>query len=174
MKKRKTFIAMALIIAVLVLGVGYAAINNINLNINGTANITANADFDVAFDTSHTPSVVNASASYTNATNATVTVDLDSEKTTATAILKVDNNSTELSANLVATVGEVDVDLEKYAEITTELCSDAACGTALTGVVTKETSAYVKVTANLKKNPAQDVKNKTFSVSLVASPVDAN
>ena len=131
-------------------------------------------DFVVEFDTGHTPSVTNASAAYTNATNATVTVNLDSTKTTATAILKVDNKSSELSANLVATVDEVDADLEKYAEITTELCSDAACGTALTGAVTKGTSAYVKVTANLKKNPAQDVTNKTFSVSLVASPVDAN
>ena len=45
MKKRKTFIAMALVIAVLVLGVGYAAISNITLNVNGTANVTANADF---------------------------------------------------------------------------------------------------------------------------------
>ena len=34
MKKRKTFIAMALVIAVLVLGVGYAAISNINLTVN--------------------------------------------------------------------------------------------------------------------------------------------
>lgn len=174
MKKRKTFIAMALIIAVLVLGVGYAAITNVNLNINGTANITANADFKVEFDTKHAPSVGNASASYTDVTNATVTVNLDSKNTTATAILKVDNNSSELSANLVATVENVDADLTKYATITTKLCSDATCDTTLSGVVTKGTSAYVMVTANLIKNPAQDVTNKTFSVKLVASPVDAN
>lgn len=174
MKKRKTFIAMALIIAVLVLGVGYAAITNVNLDINGTANITANADFVVKFDTGHTPSVTNASANYTGDTNATVTVNLDSTNKVATAILKIDNNSSELSANLEATVGNVDADLAKYATITTELCSDATCDTTLSGVVTKGTSAYVKVTANLIKNPAQDVKDKTFSVSLVASPVDAN
>lgn len=174
MKKRKTFIAMALIIAVLVLGVGYAAITNVNLNINGTANITANADFVVEFDTSHEPSVVNATAAYTDATNATVTVDLDSLNKTATAILKVDNNSSELSANLEATVGNVDEDLAKYTRITTRLCSDATCDTILSGVVTKDKSAYVKVTVNLIKSPAQDVKDKTFSVSLVASPVDAN
>ena len=54
MKKKRTFTVMAIIIAVLVLGIGYAAIADIPLNITGSANIVADSDFSVEFDTTHT------------------------------------------------------------------------------------------------------------------------
>ena len=174
MKKRKTFIAMALIIAVLLLGVGYAAITNIVLTINGTANITANADFDVTFDVDHTVTGTNATGSYTNETTATMTVNLDSTNTEATAVYKVHNESEELSATLTATVKNVDADLDKYTDITTKLYTDEACTQALAAPIKKDEVAYVKVTATLTSNPAQDVLNKSFTVEITAEPADAN
>lgn len=52
MKKRKTFLGLVLVIAVLVLGVGYAALANIEFAINGTATATSNSDnFVVTWDT---------------------------------------------------------------------------------------------------------------------------
>ena len=54
MKKKRTFTIMGILIAVLVLGIGYAAIADIPLLITGTANIVADSDFSVVFDTTHT------------------------------------------------------------------------------------------------------------------------
>ena len=48
MKKKKTFMGMAIIIAILVLGVGYAAVEGVDLFVTGTANIKANAVFPIA------------------------------------------------------------------------------------------------------------------------------
>lgn len=50
MKKRKTFIGLAIFVAVLALGIGYAAVTGVTLNINGKANVSANADFLVKFN----------------------------------------------------------------------------------------------------------------------------
>ena len=175
MKKRKTFIAMALVIAVLVLGVGYAAISNITLNVNGTANVTANADFNVEFDTDHTVDVeTGAAGAYTNTTTATMTVNLDSNTKTTSAIYKIDNTSSELSANLTAKVTNDDEGLNKYVAITSQLYSDADCTAELTGPIAKGTSAYLKVTASITNNPSKDVADKKFTVTITAEPADAN
>lgn len=177
MKKRKTFIGMAIVLAILILGVGYAAINNVNLVVNGTANVTANADFNVEFDQDHTVVVTGgttgAAGAYTGALTATMTVNLDSANTEQTAVYKIDNNSTELSATLDAAVTNDDTTLNKYVTITSQLCSDADCTTTLNGAVAKGTSAYLKVTATLVNNPSQDVTNKQFTVTVSATPADA-
>lgn len=176
MKKRKTFLGMILVIAILVLGVGYAAISDITLNINGTANVTANADFTVEFDNDHTVVVeTGATGGYTNTTTATMTVALDSKTTTSTsAIYKIDNNSQELNATLSAEVTNDDTDLNSYVTIEKMLCEDAACTTPLTASIAPDASAYLKVTASLTKAPAQDVVNKSFAVTITATPADTN
>ena len=175
MKKRKTFVAMALIIAVLILGVGYAAITNIVLTINGTANVTANADFDVSFDMDHTVNTTsNATGAYNAEDTAEVTVNLDSNTTEAYAIFKVHNESDELSAELTAEVVNVDADLDKYANISVALFSDESCTSALANPIVAGGEAYVKVVAELEKNPAQDVLGKSFTVTITAEPKDAN
>ena len=156
MRKRKTFIVMIIFLAVLVLGVGYAAISNITLNLNGTANIKANADFSVVYDTTHTvgkstndtvawaennnqPVVAGA---YTNTTTATMTVYLDSSHSSAYAIYKVDNNSSELGATLAANVTQVSGNNAQYFDsITAAYYTDANCTTALSGKLAHGQSA---------------------------------
>ena len=178
MKKRKTFIGMALVLAILILGVGYAAISNINLNITGTANVNANADFKVEFDKNHLIVIeggtTEAAAAYTDTLSATMTVSLDSATKTQSATYKIDNKSSELSATLNAVVTNEDTTLNKYVSVTTQLCADEACTTTLTGKVAKDTSAYLKVTATLVNNPAQNVTDKEFTVTVTATPADAN
>lgn len=68
MKKRKTLLTVALLAAVLVLGVGYAAVTGGILEILGTARAAGNADaYKVAFDSSVDP-VYSFSADHVNAT----------------------------------------------------------------------------------------------------------
>lgn len=178
MKKRKTFMGMALVLAILILGVGYAAINTVNLTINGTANVTANADFHVVFDRNDeievTGGTTGAGATYEEDLKATMTVSLDSTNKTQSAIYKIDNKSSELSATLEANVENNDTALNKYVKIETQLYTDAGCTQALNGPVAKAESAYLKVTATLINNPAQDVLGKTFTVTVTANPADAN
>jgi hypothetical protein len=117
MRKRKTFIGMFIIIAILILGVGYAAINGIELFVNGTANVKANADFTVEYDTEHTVAlsttekvewtsgdVAVVSGEYTDSTSATMTVYLDSTHRNASAVYKIVNKSQELKATVDANV----------------------------------------------------------------------
>ena len=140
MRKRKTFIAMGIFIAMLVLGVGYAAVNNLELKLNGTANVTANAEFRVEFDTNHevvlTPvagtTVKNpsgddvdvVSGSYTNGSTAIMTVNLDANTRTASAVYKIVNYSPDLKANLTAEVTADFNDSDDYLTVTKELYKD--------------------------------------------------
>lgn len=175
MKKRKTFISMALIIAILILGVGYAAISNINLSVNGTANVTANADFQVSFDNnSSVTSTEGSTGAYTSATVATMTINLDSNLTETSSIYKIDNKSSELSATLTADVTNDDATLNKYVTVTSKLYADQDCTIELTNAIENNTSAYLKVSAKLQNNPAQDITDKNFTVTITASPADAN
>ena len=186
MKKKRTFTVMAIIIAVLVLGIGYAAIADIPLNITGSANIVADSDFSVEFDTAHTvlvdPSsgtvtLNNAShpivaGTYSDKDDATMTVYLDKDHTSGSACYKIDNKSTSLNATITPTVTQISSPNNAYfGTITTALYSDAACSTALTGSVAHGSSAYLKVTVPKgASEPAQDVTGASFSVSIAASP----
>ena len=189
MKKRKTFLGMAIFIAILVLGVGYAAVSNITLNLTGTGNIKANADFSVVYDTSH---IVGKSTSdtvewtsgnnnpvvagaYTNTTNATMTVYLDANHTSAYAIYKVDNNSSELGATLAASVTQISgTNATYFDDVTAVYYTDASCTTPLgNNVLAHGQSAYLKVTVSLKKSPVSDISGATYSVTTTATPQEA-
>ena len=190
MRKRKTFIVMIILLAILVLGVGYAAVSNITLNLNGTANIKANADFSVVYDTSHTvgkstndtvawaennnqPVVAGA---YTNTSTATMTVYLDSTHSSAYAIYKVDNNSSELGATLSTSITQISGGNAQYFnDVTAAYYTDANCTTALgNSTLAHGQSAYLKVTVSLKKSPVSDITGATFSVTTTATPQEAS
>ena len=185
MKKRRTFTVMIILIAVLVLGVGYAAISNVILNITGSANIVADADFSVVFDTAHTVTVtpstnvsfggsshpVSAGA-YTDTLNATMTVYLDKNNTTATACYKINNNSTSLAASISPSVTPIGSPNTNYfGTITTGLYSDSGCSTAFSGNLAAGQSVYLKVTVPKgSTEPAQDVADASFGVTITATP----
>ena len=187
MRKRKTFIAMGIFIAILVLGVGYAAVNNINLVLNGTANVLANADFTVEFDTTHEVAVTPTgnitwpdgdkaivAGEYTDALKATMTVNLDATHTSATAVYKIVNKSADLKAKLEATITK-DFAAADYLTVTYEFYKDEECTQVLgTDPVNANTGeAYLKVIVALDKQPASDITNEEFTITVTASPVDS-
>ena len=186
MKKKRTFIVMIILIAVLVLGVGYAAISNVTLYLNGTANIVADADFTVVYDTSHSVGLTPSSGTvtlggsnyapvagaYTDTTHATMTVYLDKNNTSVSACYKIDNNSTAIAAAITPSVTQVGSPNANYfGTITTGLYSDSGCSTALSGNLAAGASAYLKVIVPKgSTEPAQDVTGATFSVTITATP----
>ena len=128
MQRRRTFTVMAILIAVLVLGIGYAVVSNVTLNLNGSANVNANFDFTVVYDTAYTP-VVSPTGNTTMSDNttthpyvtasattstATMTVWLDKDHTSAYAIFKIDNTSSLMGATLTSQVTNVRLQGEGY------------------------------------------------------------
>ena len=188
MNKRKTFTVMAILIAVLVLGVGYAAISSVTLNLNGTGNVKADAAFSVEYDQTHTVAVDPSSGTvsmgepavaypivagaYTGATTATMTVYLDHDHTSGTAIYKIDNKSSALYAKLTPNVIQVgSPNTDYFGTITSGVYSDAECQTALSDNLAPGASAYLKVIVPKGSvEPATDVTGATFSVTITAAP----
>ena len=188
MKKRKTFLGMIIFLSILVLGIGYAAVSDITLNFTGTANIKANADFSVVYDTAHTVGLSTndtvawatsdnravVAGAYTDTANATMTVYLDATHTSAYAIYKVNNTSSELGATLSAVVTQISgTNSQYFNDVTAVYYSDAACTSELgNNVVAHGSSAYLKVTVSLKKTPITDITGATFSIATTASPAE--
>ena len=185
MKRRKTFTVMAILIAVLVLGVGYAAIADITLNLNGNATIIADADFSVVFDTTHTvgrstTDTISANSTsfdvvnggYTSTSAATMTVTLNKDHNSASACYKIKNNSTALAASLTPNVTQVgSPNTAFFGTITTGLYSDSGCTTPFSGNLAPQGDVYLQVTVPKgSTEPANDVVNAAFSVTVTAHP----
>ena len=110
MKKKRTLTVVAAVLAVLMLGVGYAAVANDLLYISdASASATPSDDnFVVQFD-QETPVVqgTGVTAAYTGTTTATFSASgltAKGQKTSAT--YTIENESADLSANLSAVVGD--------------------------------------------------------------------
>lgn len=162
MTNTNKIIAAIVIVAILIIGVGYAAISNITLNITGTAAATPNdANFAVAF--SGTPTVSDATkvtAAVTDEENATINVTgLIAKGDIATATYTIQNTSADLSAELSATVTNSN---EEYFEVTYDLgATNIAKGAATT----------ITVTVELIKTPITDSVSSTVGVQIIAEPV---
>ena len=147
----------------LVLGVGYAAIQNITLNIEGTA--TANpsqSNFKVMF--TGTPKVSDntyVTAGITDDINATISVSgLTQKGQTVSAEYTVQNVSTDISADLsVATTNSN----TEYFTLKSELAKTS---------LTAGEATTVKVTVELTKTPIAGSVNSTIGVRLTAMPVE--
>lgn len=172
MKKKKTLLGLVLLVAVLMLGIGYAAVTADVLNIKGTANAGPDdANFVVAFDTEQEVTYeksegINANATvsgaYTDETNATITVDkLTAKGEAVTAIYTVKNSSPDLKATLAATAEVDNTTYFKVEAVPTD--TELAAGDSTT----------VKVTVTLDKTPISDTeiaKPANVTVKLTASP----
>lgn len=164
MRKRNTYVGLILLVAVLMLGIGYAAITNITLNINGSANaIVSDENFKVKF--TGTPTVSDETiveATITDDTNATITVNsLVSKGDKVTATYTIENASEDLSASVA--VPTVVNSNEEYFNVTTDMSSATT--------VTAGDTTTVTVTVELIKTPIDADQTADITVSLVASPV---
>lgn len=145
MRKERTYIVIFLILAFLLVSIGYAAITKV-LNVTGTASATANQDnFVVKFTGEPTTSGVGTTTA-TIESDLAAKIDVTGLTTTgekATATYTITNASEELSADLVASV------------------------------TTNSNSTYFKVTPTLAKTSLAKGEETTVTVEveLIKTPV---
>lgn len=155
MKKKKSFVALALVVAVLVLGVGYA-LNTIDLKVNGDITVSPDdSNFDVKF------------------TAASITTKGTLAGQTDTATIG-DGKEATLSVKTLKTVGE-----KVVAEYTITNNSKAGINATLTTPTATQTNDaakdYYTVTATLENNDAiipNGTKKLTVTVELVKAPLE--
>ena len=154
MKKKRTFLVVALLVAALSLAVGYAAITK-NLEVTGSASATTNNDnFKVKFTGTPTTSDANkVTASITSDLAATINVSgLTTTGDTATATYTIENYSAELGADLA--VGSITNGNSEYFEVTASLGATSIAAGAKTTLT---------VTVKLLKTP---VENQTTDITV--------
>ena len=162
MRKTNKIILTIIILSMLLLGIGYAAIQNVTLNITGTVSADpSQSNFKVMFV--GTPTVSNeayVTAAITDDTNATINVEgLTLKGQTVSATYNVQNVSTDLSADLSLSTTNNNTE---YFTISSEL--------EKTSLVAGEVTT-VTVTVELTKTPITDTEIATIGVQLEAIPV---
>ena len=162
MSKTSKIILVTIIATLILLGLGYAAIQNITLNITGNVAAQVNAEnFKVRFV--GTPTVsdgIYATAKIENDTNASITVsDLTSKGQYVTASYDIKNESGDLSAdlNILATTTNME-----YFTITSKLGKQSLSAGETTNVL---------VTVELIKTPISGPVNTDIDIELTAIPV---
>ena len=175
MNKSKKIILAVILVAVLLMAVGYAALANITLTITGSATAIADdANFKVWF-----------TGNVTKVNGEKVTATADAEAITATVnfaelkvvneeqyvILEIENASEDIDAKSV-TVTTKEASTE-YIGIDAVMCT--ADGTPVEGdnAVAAQGTTYVKVSAKLLKTITSDVST-TVNVVVTAVPEELN
>lgn len=164
MAKTTKIAALVLVISVLIIGIGYAAIQNITLNIAGTAKADASqANFAVKF--SGEPTVAGSgttTASVTNDLNATMNVTgLTAKGEIATATYTIQNTSADLTANLTASTSNTN---EEYFKVEYSFDGNKTS-------LAKGEAATVTVKVTLIKTPVEAQVSSTIGLQITASPV---
>lgn len=155
-------IVVVIIIALLLLGIGYAAIQNITLNISGTASADPKqSNFNVAFlDNPEVSDSTMVTASITDDCNANINVSgLTKKGQTATATYTIKNKSADLSSDLEVLITNSN---EEYFTVSTELNKNS---------LTAEEITVLVVTVELAKTPILNSVSSTIGVQLNAMPV---
>lgn len=162
MKKKGTYVALTVIMAVLLLGIGYAAVSGINLTITGTAA----AEYDsTQFSVEFTDAVSNNEMGTCSASNTTNTgsFEVTGLKKTGDRVsftYTIQNKSTELNAKL--NTPAIENDNAEYFNITAQYGTGANLAPNATDTVT--------VTVELIKTPVEPV-SANGTVTCNATPV---
>lgn len=170
MNKNKTILGVVLLIAILLLGIGYAAITGLDLNINGTANATANSDNFIVKFTNATAgdncTLAEITSSDTNRRTATMNVEgLKSAGDKATATFVVTNESPDLNAVLAVktkTMTDTGTGDADYFDVEATIADNASS-------MAPSATRTVTVTVTLNKTIVED-KTATINVQLTATP----
>ena len=169
MKQKRTIITLGLILAILCLGIVYAAIDGIELNINGSASaLLGNGVVDVIFTSANagvgSEDFVTAVAVGSDPTTATFTVEgLQNKGDTATIEFTIENQSEELKA-LVSVDTKTITNADFFA-------IDAVV--ADSSALAPEGTTTVTVTVSLIKTPVDTITG-TINVELLAEAVLGN
>ena len=168
--KRKTGI-LGILIAIVVIGIGYAAITAVPLVINGTGTISPDqSNFNVVYtacvETSKSPNTVTTTCSASNTTTATFAVsDMTKAGDTATITFTVTNNSTDLKADLTKAATYITNSNTEYFEVTETTFTET---TLNPGATTTQV-----VTVRALKTPVGNADvSGTFKLELSADPTN--
>lgn len=169
---KKKYGVIAILIAVVLLGVGYAVISNVTLNVNGSK-ATVNADpanFDVKYDEESTfaytgnPTGSTVTLTRTDDTTATFTIEgLTKQGDKVTITYPIINASEHLKASLAAP--SITNDNTEYFRVTT---SSPTAGTELAA---NGGSTNLVLEVEVIKTPVADDETANITASVVASPV---
>ncbi len=178
MNKQKKITLVIILLAVLLMGVGYAALANVTLTINGKATATASDEnFKVYFTAentkdSDTETSNNVEVEVTaKALSATVNFSgLTKKDDEEYAILEIENGSNDVDAESI-TVAITSSDTSGVFEATAVMCD--ASGNAISDfAVASGAKTYVKVSAKLLKTPTVDVETN-ITATITAKAIDA-
>lgn len=173
MTNTNKIIATIVIVAILIIGVGYAAISNITLNVDGNATAVGNqANFVVGFTGTPTTTIttvvtptddVKATASATidanDATQATINVtNLTAKGDTVVATYTVKNSSKDLAAELSTATTSTNTDYT----VTSELDKN---------YIKPNEVAIVTVTIVLDKTPITKDITEAVGIKVEAKPI---
>lgn len=177
MNKQKRLIFVIILIAILLMGIGYAALSNVTLTINGKASATSSDEnFKVYFTGENTKK-----SSEDPSTNVEVTV--TAKSTTATvnfsgltkkgdteyAILEIENASNDVDAK------SINVAVESTGSTTvlkaSAIMCDATGNTISDYAVASGSKTYVKVSAELLQTPTEDAEI-TITATITAEAKD--
>ena len=190
MKRRKNSkIILGLLIAVIALGIGYAAITGVNLLVNGSTSLKANGDFKVRFvkplasETAIENPVANAikisghnaDDSVMNVSEMNASVEDDTHATFGAGELDevgeyveftytVINESDGIDAILSFDINDVN-DTEDYFEVTKSVSKEQ---------IANNETATVTIKVKLVNTPKVEDVEGTFTVTLTATPVEAS
>lgn len=176
MDNKKKVIGIVVIVAILAIGIGYAAISTIPLKISGTAGATTKQEnFVVRFEGTPTAekgenvdATATANASITDDLNAKLEVaGLTAKGDTVTAKYTIKNASPDLTAKL--TVNDPVVENTTYFKATKKVTGLAEDNTM---ELIKDGTAVVELTVELIKTPVTDETiETTVTMSINADPV---
>ena len=165
MKKNKTLLGVALLIAVLMLGIGYA-LSTTTLTVGGTVTVDPEqTNFVVKFTDAQDDNAAANEATIGDGTNATFTVtSLTAVGDTAVATYTVKNNSNVgINAKIAAATVNKETANSEYYTATAKFADG-------TDVLEVGESATLTVTVKLDKAPVDAAITGKFTVSFTATP----
>ena len=163
MRKTSKIILITIIATSILLGLGYAAIQNITLNITGTATGVINQDnFKVRFTSvTNVSDAVNVTASVSSDTLATMNVSgLTERGDNVTATFEIENQSADLSSDLKISTTNSNTE---YFLISSRLKESS---------LTAGEKTTVTVNVELLKTPIEGSESSSIGVKLEAMPVE--
>ncbi len=170
MKTERAFIALAIVIAVISLGIAYASITLQTLKVEGSVTATADAtNFDVKFSgagsvTGDNPNSSTAGIKASDTTGRTAEfnfVGLTQAGQSQSVTFTISNeNDANISANIE--VSEPEWTNKEHFTVTKELSSET---------IAANKTATLTVTVTCIKTPLEDVTDDSIEIGLTATPV---
>lgn len=162
MKNRRIVVVAIMLVAVLCLGVGYAALND-QITATGTVSVTATG-FDLQWEADNT-SPITATANDNSLTFTVAAGQLAKAGNSVTIKAKVKNASTEnFNAKITGVTVNQSASYSAYYTV-------GITGIAENDVIAKNASKDVTITVTLNQMPVADITNDTFTIVIAADAV---